>query len=205
VNTFPPTGPQQLGRLLNVAWQGAGGTAPYNYTLISGLLPTGAYFTNSDCFCLVLESIQGAPTSSGTFDLVVGVTDSKQRTATANLSFTVALYTPPSFASISSIDAFIGQEIDVTYIAIGGQAPLLVSLAPGNTLPPGLTLSSSGRLRGARWATAMISPSTSAAVRSRLPRRNSRRKATTGSVSGLLVSSWVTIVAAGVALRVDRW
>ncbi|HUP03215.1 MAG TPA: putative Ig domain-containing protein, partial [Bryobacteraceae bacterium] len=63
----------------------SGGVSPYAFAIASGALPNGLTLTSG--------VISGTPTAPGTFPVVVTVTDSASKTASATLTITVA---PPS-------------------------------------------------------------------------------------------------------------
>ncbi len=119
-----------------------GGTPNYNWTLTSGSLPTGLSLSTSGV-------ISGTPWTSGTFSFGVTVTDSGSPalTNTTAMMLTIA----PRPLAISTDGLAVGNE-GVAYsqmlAARGGTAPYIWSLTAGSTLPPGLTLASSGLVSG---------------------------------------------------------
>ncbi|AMP09949.1 autotransporter beta-domain protein [Collimonas arenae] len=120
-----------------------GGTAPYTYAITSGSLPTGMTLSSSG-------ALSGTPTSGGSFNFTVTATDSstgsgpytsaRAYTLTANAP-TIAL-SPPTLPTMT-----VGTAVSQIITATGGISSYTYSVSSG-TLPPGLTLSSSGALSG---------------------------------------------------------
>lgn len=117
----------------------SGGEAPYTWAIISGALPAGMRFSSRG-------TISGRPVNAGTYSFTVKVTDrSNPRIATAQVfSITVAPMTVTTSA-LPSEDAFGWYSASIK--AVGGRSPRTWSLADG-ALPPGLKLSTAGRITG---------------------------------------------------------
>ncbi|MGD0733388.1 MAG: putative Ig domain-containing protein, partial [Terracidiphilus sp.] len=112
---------------------GAGG--PYSFSATG--LPAGVTMSPTG-------TISGTPTSSGTFNYTVTVTDSAGHTGTVNCSVPVA---PPPSATCVSITAIQGVAITpVTMVGSGGSGGPYTFSATG--LPAGLTISTSGTISG---------------------------------------------------------
>ncbi len=132
---------------VNSAYSGtlaaSGGTAPYTWTLSSGLLPTGLSLGAAG-------QISGTPTASGTSSFTVKVTDSSSplQSATASLSIVVAAAATSVQITTSSLP---GGQVSSAYLtsvaASGGTTPYTWSLSSGS-LPAGLILISSGQISG---------------------------------------------------------
>ncbi|MEW9573010.1 putative Ig domain-containing protein [Rhodanobacter sp. Si-c] len=134
------------GQAYNLTFTTAGGTAPYTYTL-SGTLPTGLSFNTSTA------TLSGVPAQSGTFNFSVTAIDHSTGSGapfsvTQNYTLTVGAaaitLTPGSLPNGSVGTAYTST----TFSAAGGIAPYHYAVASGSSLPPGLTLSSSGTLSG---------------------------------------------------------
>lgn len=122
--------------------QSFGGNPPITWAVIGGSLPPG----------LTLDSltgiISGTPTSSGTFNFSVSLTDSSVPTptvATRSLSITIA--TPLVIGTATLADGVIGTAYNQTLTATGGTGPFTWSLSSGS-LPAGLSLSAAGVISG---------------------------------------------------------
>lgn len=122
----------------------AGGTAPYTYSIATGVLPPGLS---------VSADITGSPSAAGTYQFVIQVTDSSTPPLTAfgQLELTID---PAGDLNLRSTVAAAPLTIGVVGSAYG---PITLTAAGGTNgpytwsatnLPPGLTLSSAGVLSG---------------------------------------------------------
>jgi len=131
-----------------------GGTAPYKFTVPSGL-PSGLSLASSG-------TLSGTPTTAGTSSFTATVTDSSStpQTASKTLSITIAAAAPtvtPLSVSTSSLPAVtMGSAYSTTLAATGGTSPYKWSIASGS-LPAGLTLSSAGTISGTPTASGNVS------------------------------------------------
>ena len=122
----------------------AGGTAPYSWSVAAGSLPPGLSLNTSS------GDISGTPTTPGSYEATVRVTDANLSYAQVQVPIVVAAY--PTLAGTLP-DAYVGQSYSAAYSAAGGHAPLTYSLAAG-TLPAGLSLNAStGAITGTPSAT----------------------------------------------------
>ncbi len=112
-----------------------GGSTPYTWSLASGSLPTGLSLNAST------GAITGTPTTAGTYNFTVRVTDSASRTDTQALSITINASTL-SITTSSLPNGRTGTAYSQTLAATGGTTPYTWSLASG-TLPAGMTLAAS--------------------------------------------------------------
>jgi large repetitive protein len=115
----------------------SGGTPAYTYQVISGTLPAGLLFNNG--------VISGTPTAGGTFPLTVQVTDANAKTGTQSYSLIIAGATVT--ITPGSLTLTDGVVMNQTLTASGGTSPYSFSVSSGS-LPPGLSLSSTGVLAG---------------------------------------------------------
>lgn len=118
-----------------------GGTPGYTWAVTGGALPPGLVLSSAG-------AITGLPSSAGTFNFTVTVTDSASRTAGASLSIVIE---PSALVITTTLPAgTVGQiygPIDMS--AENGTAPYTWSLVAGGApLPDGLSLASNGVLNG---------------------------------------------------------
>ncbi len=126
----------------SVSLSASGGTAPYTFSLQSGVLPTGITLSSGGL-------LAGTPTQSGLFNIVVRATDATSNFSQRSYSLAIRCTSPGiTFSPTLLSDAPAGQSYSRTITASGGTAPYTFSLGAG-TLPNGLTLSASGVLSGA--------------------------------------------------------
>jgi large repetitive protein len=115
-----------------------GGVRPYAWS-VSGTLPAGLKIGPGGL-------ISGTPTTTGTADFVVLVTDSESPAATTGASETLTVTTPLSVATTSLPDATVGQPYSATLAASGGVPPYIWQTGD---LPPGLILDlTTGEIEG---------------------------------------------------------
>jgi hypothetical protein len=117
---------------------GAGGP----YTFSAKGLPAGLSISSSG-------TISGTPTVNGTFNYTVTVTDSKGNKATFNCSIKVC---PPVGGSGRCADGHKGHSINPVQISGSGGAGGPYTFKCGS-LPPGLSISSSGVISGTPQST----------------------------------------------------
>jgi hypothetical protein len=123
----------------------SGGTRPYSWSVPPSSLPPGLSLSASGV-------INGTPTTAGTFNFTVTVTDSSSpaQTTIAPLSIQITVALPP----VSIITALlgpgtVGTAYSQTLTATGGKPTYAWSISSG-TLPPGLSLNAStGAITGA--------------------------------------------------------
>jgi hypothetical protein len=119
----------------------AGGDAAHYSWSFSGTLPLGTSQDSST------GAIVGTLTSVGTFGPVaITVSDGLRSATTSPATFSVALPTLMISGTPSS-SASLGQPYSAQFAATGGDTHYAFSLASG-TLPPGLSISSSGLISG---------------------------------------------------------
>ena len=120
-----------------------GGQGPYTWTDPTGSLPPGLSLSTSGV-------ITGTPNSSGTlpqtFPVLLTVTDSAQRSATAPISWTIS-YPPFVVAVPGPQNSTVGVAIARLPLTVTGGSGSF-SWSGGASLPAGLTLSSGGVISG---------------------------------------------------------
>jgi chitodextrinase len=108
-----------------------GGLAPYSWGIINGTLPDGLSLNG------VTGDISGTPTTAGTSNFTVQVTDAGLRTDTSLLS--ISVYDPLVITTVTLSDGEVGAAYSQTLNASGGKTPYAWSITLG-TMPEGLTL-----------------------------------------------------------------
>lgn len=109
----------------------AGGTGPYTYAIIDGILPPGLVLNATT------GAITGTPTMPGNFPYTARVTDSTTTTAEADCNISVAA--GPLGITCASSAAAVGVPYSSSLMATGGLPPYKFSITSG-VLPPGLAL-----------------------------------------------------------------
>jgi len=136
----PPGG--TVGLPYSHAFSASGGVTPYTFAITSGSLPSGITLSAST------GTVSGNPTSAGTSTFTVRVTDDDGTTASVSCSIVISASAPTLTPSCNSpVDATQGTFYSHTFTVSGGTGPY-TWLVIGGTLPPGLTLSSSGVVSG---------------------------------------------------------
>ena len=134
----------------NQTVQAAAGIGTLTWSITVGSLPPG--LTIGPSLTGPSVTISGTPTSQGTFNFTVRVTDTLGQFATRALSITINLPARPNITITTLPAGTIGQNYNQAVLATG-TAPLTWSLSAGS-LPPGLNLSpTSGTITGAPTAT----------------------------------------------------
>jgi large repetitive protein len=143
-----PTG--TLSVLYNQPLQAAAGIGPLTWSISGGSLPPGLTFGPPSTGPRVI--ISGTPTTQGTFNFTVTVTDTVRQVDTRALSITISLPAPPTMTTTTLPAGSIGQTYNQPVMATG-TGPLTWSISVG-ALPPGLNLNATtGTITGAPTAT----------------------------------------------------
>jgi len=116
-----------------------GGTTPYSWSIISGLLPTGVGLGTGT------GVLSGIPTTAGAYTVTVQSIDALGQTASKTLSLVIAAAL--SITTTSVPNGTVGTTYTATLAASGGEPPVTWSVLSGQ-LPTGLNLSSSGGITG---------------------------------------------------------
>jgi len=117
----------------SVTLAAAGGTPPFTWSLSDGTLPPGLTLSSAGV-------LSGTPTATGTFTFTVRVTDSSSPLQTADKQFVVTIYVKLAVATSTLPRGTVGKPYSHTLQATGGKPSYTWSLAPGSSLPPGLSL-----------------------------------------------------------------
>jgi hypothetical protein len=125
------------------ALQASGGAAPYQWSVVSGALPSGLALGSDGV-------LSGTPSTAGVFEFTVQVADSSTPQQLAQANFTLSIQPAPGQLAITTAAlpaATVGVPYSQTFAASGGTPPYAWALASGS-LPNGLALSSTGILSG---------------------------------------------------------
>ena len=114
----------------------SGGTPPYTFSLTAGSLPLGLALNP------LTGVISGTPTTAGSSNFTVGVSDALAATATKALSITIA---PPLAITTSSVlpAGTVGRSYSAGLAASGGTPPYSNWQVVAGSLPAGLALNAS--------------------------------------------------------------
>jgi hypothetical protein len=137
---LPPgdVGVAYFGQETPVSLTATGGCPPYTWSVPSGSLPPGMALNPAGYFV-------GTPTQSGSFSLVVSITDNGANTAQATFTLTVQASLAISTTSLAT--AIAGQQYNQTVNATGGTGGYYYHIQSGS-LPPGLNFGSTGHITG---------------------------------------------------------
>ncbi len=108
-----------VGQAYSQAVSATGGTPPYGWSLVSGSLPPGLTLSPTGT---PSATVSGTPTTAGTYDFTVQVTDAVAASDTQALSIVVASSPPPpggapAFGSAGAAAAALASSVDVPYPA----------------------------------------------------------------------------------------
>lgn len=120
---------------------GINGTAPYTFTLVGGSLPPGINLATNG-------NLTGSASSTGSYPVTIRITDATGATATLATTLTVNSGSALSISTTALPSGKPAEAYSAMLVAMGGRAPYNFQLAPGSTLPAGLTLSSAGLISG---------------------------------------------------------
>ncbi len=137
-NTSPLPG-GMVGTRYSLSLLAHGGNPPYQWAVTDGNLPPGITLASNG-------SMTGAPTQGGTYKFTVTVTDESGNTATGTFALVVGTgfsITTPSPLTPGAVGVAYSAQINVTPTT----PPYSFSITSGS-LPPGLSLSTSGALSG---------------------------------------------------------
>jgi hypothetical protein len=122
----------------------SGGTPPYSWAITAGALPPGLALTSGNA--PGAGTIAGVPLATGTYSFTAHVSDTLGAAGTRALSITVTAG-PLTVLTADLPPGVLGQPYAAQLQATGGVAPYTWAVTAG-TLPPGLSLASSGAVTG---------------------------------------------------------
>ncbi|MGU3404523.1 beta strand repeat-containing protein [Methylobacterium brachiatum] len=148
ISGIPPRG--IAGSAYSFTFGAAGGQQPYSFSLAQGSLPFGLALSSSG-------TISGTPFVAGTTsNLVVRVTDANGTTRDT-APFSITLADQLTVASGPTSIGTTGLAYSSAFAAAGGTAPYSFALVSGS-LPPGLSLATSGAISGTPTAAGSYGP-----------------------------------------------
>ena len=168
----------QLGQFYRQTNVAGGGTAPYTYSVSAGSVPPGTTLNTST------GVVFGTPTTAGSFNYTITVTDSTTptaQTATQPVSGTIAPVTLTLVATPSATTQ-VGQAYSQSNTASGGTTPYMYSLASG-TLAAGTTLNTSTGLVSGTPTTAGAFSYTIEVTDSTTPTAQTATQASSGTIT----------------------
>ncbi|MBZ5623165.1 MAG: putative Ig domain-containing protein [Acidobacteriia bacterium] len=136
-NSPLPTG--WIGTVYSQTLAGSGGTSPYTWSVISGLLPGGLSLSTGG-------ALTGTPSAAGTFTFTAQATDTLSGAASKQFSLTIyGILTVTSTSPLPS--GIAGVSYSQNLAATGGDGSYTWSLLSG-ALPSGMTLATNGAITG---------------------------------------------------------
>ncbi len=152
ITVTPANAPKPvIGASYTLSMSSSGGTSPYTYTLGTATLPPGITFSNG--------TFSGVASGGGTYSATVNVTDAASLSTSKTYTFvvdtpTITLQPPPTMTvNVPYSHQLVGQ---------GGTAPYRTFALDTGTLPPGISLNSTGVLSGTPTAVGSYASSISA-------------------------------------------
>ncbi|WP_051670000.1 putative Ig domain-containing protein [Bryobacter aggregatus] len=132
--------PVQVGINYFTAFTGAGGTAPYTFSVLGGSLPPGLTLSAAG-------AVSGTATGTGSYPVTIRISDQSGNTATANYVFTVSGSGTLQITTTALSTARTNQPYSASILATGGLPPYVFDITSG-TLPTGLSLAGNGLISG---------------------------------------------------------
>jgi hypothetical protein len=138
ISTASPLAPIRVGTASTLSLAASGGTGPYTWSILSGSLPAGLTLNPNS------GAITGTPTTAGTYGFAAQVVDVNG--LTASKSFTGSVVAALSITTASLPGGVVGAAYSQPIAVSGGTTP--VTFTSTGSLPPGLTMNSSGVISG---------------------------------------------------------
>jgi len=122
--------------------QAAGGHQPYQWSIVSGSLPSGIALDP------LTGALSGAAASAGNYVFTVRVKDSSNVTAAQPLTLQVAVAVPPVQIVTAAVAGAVVSSPYYQHLDASGGSGAYTWSVTGGQLPPGITLSTAGDLSG---------------------------------------------------------
>jgi hypothetical protein len=122
--------PGQVGQTYNLQFTASGAT-PTSWTVSSGTLPAGLTLNSSNGL------LSGTPTATGDYSFKISATDGTQ---SDTQTYTMSVVEPLKVTAPAAAPAEVNRPFNVALTASGGKQGYKWALAPGSTLPDGLSL-----------------------------------------------------------------
>ena len=130
-----------MGQNYATTMMASGGTQPYQWQLMNGILPPGLALNSNG-------QLTGTPSAAGSFSVLIRATDNTGLVVTNNFNITIANPNVPVISPTQPPAATVGVAYQTTFTALGGKPPYTWSVGSG-IVPPGLSLDPrSGTLSG---------------------------------------------------------
>ena len=113
-----------VGAAYNATVAVTGGTAPYSFSVASGQLPQGVALSDTS------GTISGTPTTGGSFNFALSVSDSKGVTKEQPFQMTVATPATPNTAAANAGNAFSHLQSSGGWAQFGQKGPSYVDCSP---------------------------------------------------------------------------
>ena len=149
VTVGPNLGTHALGEMFyQLTATGGAGTGTYEWSVVAGALPPGLAVKkeNPGWFpASVTAGIIGIATTPGTYTFTLRVSKGGQ---TVDRACTMTIAPLALKDNWNMPDAFVGDAYTYQLTALDLSGPVAATFAPNNSMPPGMSLSSSGLLSG---------------------------------------------------------
>ncbi|MBT1070249.1 putative Ig domain-containing protein [Pelotalea chapellei] len=149
VTTTSPLPAGTVGTAYSQTLAATGGTGAYTWTWAAA---TGSALPPGLSLAETTGAISGTPTTAGTYNFSATVTDSASPAKTATQAFSIIVNPVGASLTITSASPLtagtVGTAYSQTLAASGGTTPYNWTLAPGSSLPAGLTLNAAGVISG---------------------------------------------------------
>jgi hypothetical protein len=101
------------GASYNANVNASGGLQPYSWSITSGSLPPGLNFNNNNTL-----NISGTPTTTGTYNFTLQVTDNENTPVSVSNSYTIVITNQPVGVTVSGTVSYGGAKTGWTYLQL---------------------------------------------------------------------------------------